>query len=352
MFALIAKELRQISRDRILLANAISVDIVDIPVAVIDYDLSPLSRDIITALDNTQELKVVAFPADLDQARHLIDSGQVMAVGVIPRGFMAGLASNHPPQMQVFLDGVSSLIAARALGAMQGAIQSLVEEAVVVASHPRQGGIAVYVDALFNGALDFRPESITSQMSLIIFEITMLVAVMGIVREREFGTIEMLSITPLGRLEVIAGKAITPLLIGLIDFFAMFAVTQIIFDVPFRGSFLTLLGLTILYLSCEIGYALMISTVTRTQQQAVTTVFVWVMVAMTLSGYLVPISNLPKVMEIVSWAVPLRHYLVIVRGIMLKGAGVMDMLPNVVALVATSLAVLFLSTRTLTRAIE
>src|SRR5574341_681628 len=349
MFALIAKELRQISRDRILLANAISVDIVDIPVAVIDYDLSPLSRDIITALDNTQELKVVAFPADLDQARHLIDSGQVMAVGVIPRGFMAGLASNHPPQMQVFLDGVSSLIAARALGAMQGAIQSLVEEAVVVASHPRQGGIAVYVDALFNGALDFRPESITSQMSLIIFEITMLVAVMGIVREREFGTIEMLSITPLGRLEVIAGKAITPLLIGLID---LFAVTQIIFDVPFRGSFLTLLGLTILYLSCEIGYALMISTVTRTQQQAVTTVFVWVMVAMTLSGYLVPISNLPKVMEIVSWAVPLRHYLVIVRGIMLKGAGVMDMLPNVVALVATSLAVLFLSTRTLTRAIE
>src|SRR5574341_195523 len=365
---LVQKELIQITRDRVLLAflfffpilqlmmlgRAISQDIVDIPVAIIDYDASTLSREIITSLDNTPELKVIYFPTDLEEARRLIDTGEVLGVVIIPRGFMEGThALDEAPQIQVIIDGGSSSYqAARALGAAQGAVQSLAAHALVASGAQPAGGIQVYVEALFNRAMDLRPMTITAQLALITFQITTLVAVMGIVREREIGTIEMLAITPLKRLELIAGKAITPLIIGVIDFVVMLVVTQIVFDIPLRGSFLLFFGLTILYLTCEIGYALMLSTITRSQQQAVTMVFVWAMAAITLSGYLVPVTRLPKFLQWISLFVPLRHYLAIVRGIMLKGAGLGDLWPQALAILGLSGRIMFMTTRTLCLSIE
>lgn len=365
--SLINKELIQFTRDRILLTfvlvgpaiqlimlgRAISQDIQDIPVAVIDYDLSPLSREIVTALDNTRELVVAFHPDNLQEARTLMDDGDVMAVMVIPRGFMAGTrTTTEVPQIQVFLDGVSSLIASRTLMAAQGAVQSLAEDVVITGNSPPPGGIRLYVDALFNRALDFRPHSITAQLAFITFQTATLVAVMGVVREREIGTIEMLTITPLKRLELIAGKAITPLLVGIIDFLIMFTVTQVVFHVPFRGSFPLFFGLTILYLMCEICYALVISTIARSQQQAVTLIFVWAMVAMTLSGYLVPITRLPVTMQRISWFIPLRHYLAIVRSLMLKGAGLLAVWQHALAIGFLVFVMTFVTTRTLSRVIE
>jgi ABC-2 type transport system permease protein len=273
---------------------------------------------------------------------------------VIPHGFMEGTRSlTQTPQLQVILDGgTSSIIAGRALGAAQGAVQSLAQGAVAEARVRPSGNILLHVEALFNRAMDFRMHSITAQLALITFQITTLVAVMGIVREREIGTIEMLTITPLRRLELIGGKAITPLIIGVIDFLVMFAVTQVVFRVPMRGSFVLLFGLTALYLFCEIGYALMLSTITRSQQQAVTMVFIWAMVGITLSGYLVPISRLPQGLQWVSWFVPLRHYLTIVRGVMLKGAGITALWREAVAIAALSMLIVFATTRTLSRVIE
>ncbi len=368
MMALITKELIQITRDRVLLffalfgptaqlmmlGRAISMDIVDIPVAVVDYDLSSLSREIITALDNTNELQVLRFPASLDEAREMIDNGDVMAVVVISHGFMEGTRSAaEVAQIQVVLDGgSSSFMAARTLGAAQGAVQSLVEDAQVTGNLPTRGGVQVLVEALFNRTLDLRPHTITAQLALITFQITTMVAVMGIVREREIGTIEMLTITPLRRLELIGGKAITPFLIGMLDFVVMFNVTQAVFSIPMRGSLPVLMAVTMLYLFCEIGYALMLSTITRSQQQAVTMVFVWAMFAITLSGYLVPVSRLPPFLQWVSWFVPLRHYLAILRGLMLKGAGLGVVWPQVLTLAALTAVILFATTRSLSRVIE
>nr|MBN1228271.1 ABC transporter permease [Anaerolineae bacterium] len=363
---LIAKEIIQFSRDRILLmfallgpmiqivllGRAIGQDVSNMPVAVVDYDLSPLSREIVTALDNTSELVVAYFPNTMEDASKLIDRGDVMGIVIIPPDFMVDSHSaTRVPQIQVIIDGVSSLIAARTLGAAQGAIQSLVENTVIV-SNQRPGGIRVYVDALFNRALDFRPDAISSQLGLITFEMTTLVAVMGIVREREIGTLEMLTITPLKRLELIAGKAITPIIIGTINFLFMLGITQFVFDVPFRGRFWLLLPLTVLYLACETAYALMVSTLTHSQQQATTVVFVWAMLALTLSGYLVPITTLPKFMQVISWAVPLRHFLVILRSIMLKGSGLAALWPDVLAIAILAVVMIILTTRTLNRVIE
>jgi ABC-2 type transport system permease protein len=367
LVTLITKEIIQFTRDPVLLAfsllgpalqimllgRAIGQDISNMPVAVMDYDLSPLSREIVTALDNTDELVVAHFPTDLDEASGLIDRGAVMGIVIIPPGFMQDTQSaTEVGQIQVIIDGVSSLIAARTLGAAQGAVQSLVEDVVVTSSQRPPGGIRIFTDPVFNRSLDFRPDSIASQLGLIVFEITTLVAVMGIVREREIGTLEMLTITPLKRMELIAGKAITPLVIGTLNFLVMLGVTQVVFQVPFRGAFWTLFLLTLLYLGCEICYALMVSTITRSQQQATTVVFVWAMVALTLSGYLVPITTLPKAMQWLSWLVPLRHYLTILRSVMLKGSTAAALLPDALAILFIGALMVVITTRTLSRVIE
>jgi ABC-2 type transport system permease protein len=365
---LIQKEIIQFTRDRILLGfsllapaiqiilmgRAISQDIVDMGVAVIDYDHSQLSREVITALDNTRELNVLYYPDNLDEARDLIDRGEIIGLVVIPRNFMQDSQSpTVVPQIQVVIDGVSSLIASRTVTAAQGAVEALIEDSVIINAYQKSpGGIHVYTEALFNQTLDFRPDSQTSQLGLITFQVTTLVAVMGIVREREIGTIEMLTITPLRKIELIAGKMITPLLLGTINFLLMFGVTQLIFEVEMRGSFWVLFGLTVLYLFTETAYALMVSTITKSQQQATTVVFVWAMVALTLSGYLVPITTLPKTMQWISWAVPLRHYLTIERSIILKGSGFAALWPEALAILILGVAMTLITTRTLTRVSE
>lgn len=365
--ALIIKELTQFTRDRILfvsslvipllqiilLGNAISVDIQNIPVAVVDYDVSPLSREIITALDNTTELTLDYYPGSLGEARTLMDNNIVTGIVVIPRNFMADSRSTTiTPQIQVILDGSHSFVAGRALAAATGAVQDLIEDALVVSSASEIGGIKILSEALYNATLDFRPDGVTSQLALIVFQITALVAVMGIVRERDIGTMEMLTITPLKRLELIAGKAITPLIIGSINFLFMFIIARTVFDVPMRGAFALLYGMTLFYLLCEIGFGLTLSTLTRTQQQAVTIVFIWIMVALTLSGYMVPISTLPPSLQYASALLPLRHYLTIVRGVMLKGSGLEQLWPHAVAIVALMVTAITVATRTLNRAIE
>jgi ABC-2 type transport system permease protein len=366
--ALIQKELIQILRDRMLvffaivgpalqlylMGNAVGSDITGLVVAVIDQDRSVLSREIITALDNTRELDVALFPNSLAEGRQLMDDGEITGLVIIPPDFEAQTQTGiDAPQIQVILDGTQIVTAVRALGAAQSAVDSLGRDVVVTrAGGILPGGIELAAEALYNRSLDHVPHSVTAQFAFVTFQITALVSVMGIVRERELGTLEMLSITPLQRLEIIAGKAITPLLIGTLDFFVMYGVTRIVFGVENRGSFPLLVVLTLLYLVSETGFSLMISTVTRNQQQAVTAVFIWAMLCITLSGYMVPVERLPGVLRAFSTIIPLRHYLAIVRGIILKGAGVRALWSHILALVGLAIGVIFLTRRTLTRVIE
>lgn len=366
LLALINKEIIQFTRDRVLMAivlllpvlqlvmigGSVGKDVQNMQVAVVDYDLSPLSREIITALDNTDEIIVSYYPDNIEEAQALIEDGTIIGMVVIPRNFMQDtLSMTVTPQIQVVIDGTSSLIAGRTLSATQGAVQSLVSD-VAITTNYRRASINVFVQSLFNSSLDLRADSIVSQLALITFEITTLIAVMGFVREREIGTIEMLSITPLKRLELIAGKAITPLIIGGVNFVLMYGVTQIVFDTPMRGSFPLMFGFTLIYLIAEIAFALMMSTLTRSQQQATTMVFVWIISGLAFSGYMVPITSLPKALQWVSWAVPLRHYLAIVRSIMIKGSGFWALLPQAAALLALGVGMMLLTTRTLSRIID
>jgi ABC-2 type transport system permease protein len=167
---------------------------------------------------------------------------------------------------------------------------------------------------------------------------------MAIVRERERGTYEQLSVTPLGRWELVVGKLLPFAVIGLLDVLLVVAVSVFWFEVPFRGSLLQLVGLSAVYLMTTLGLGLFVSTVSSTQQQAMmTTVFFFLIPMIFLSGFVFPIENMPQAIQHITYLVPLRYYLVIVRGIFLKGVGLETFWPDALALAGWGLAILGLA---------
>jgi ABC-2 type transport system permease protein len=167
---------------------------------------------------------------------------------------------------------------------------------------------------------------------------------MGIVREKEVGTLEQLNVTPLGRAELIIGKLVPYALVGLIDVLLVLAVAILWFEVPLRGSVWLLFGMTLIYLLSTLGLGLFVSTVSSTQQQAMmTTTFFLLMPMIYLSGFIFPIENMPAAIQTVTYAIPLRYFLVILRSIFLKGVGLETFWPEALALTACGVVLLGLA---------
>jgi ABC-2 type transport system permease protein len=362
--SMLSKELLQFLRDPLLLSVTLIVPALEllligggvggsvsgIATAVVDRDRSRLSREVGAALDNTQELFVSHYPETFDEAHALIDDGLVNALVVIPEGFGEDVRSGQAVQVQLVLDGSNVVVAGEAQTAAQGAIETLGWGVSVASTGDlAPGGIDLRQEALYNQALDARPNNLTALLAFIVFEVAMLATVMSVVREREAGTLEQVSITPLRRVEMIAGKALSPLIVALVNFVILFGVVRLLFDLPIRGSFILLTLLTVLYLISEICVSLMISSVSRTQQQAITIAFIWIMLTLTMSGYMVQIVRLPDALQLASNALPLRHYIVIVRAIMLKGAGLRALWPNALALLILDVVVVGVTSLVLRR---
>ncbi len=363
--SLVVKELIQFTQDRLLLlfvlfgplaqivliGGGVGGGGADLPVAVVDGDLSPLSREVAAALDNTPEIATTYFPDTLDEATALVDAGRAFGVVVIPPGFAADLTGGaEAAPVQVIVDASNVAAAGDVQAAAQGAVESLGWGVALAArgGAGQAGGIDLRHQALYNPALEGRPYDLTALLALILFQIAALVGVMTIVREREIGTLEQVTITPVRQVELILGKAVAPIVIGLIDFLVLFGAVLLLYHLPMRGSFPLLFAMTLLYLIAEVSAALMLSALANTQQQAITFVFMYIMLALTMSGYMVPVTRLPIVLRGASAVLPLRHYMEIVRGVMLKGAGLAALWPSIAALAGLTL-VLVVATAVLLR---
>ncbi|MFL7791058.1 MAG: ABC transporter permease, partial [Anaerolineae bacterium] len=161
----------------------------------------------------------------------------------------------------------------------------------------------------------------TAMLGLIIYQVTLIIAAQSFTRERERGTLEQLRITPLGRVELIVGKAVPTLVVGLVDGLLMIGLIALWFEVPVRGSLLLLFSLFVPFILAQIGWGTLISLVSHNQQQAVLFVFALAMLEVACSGFIVPAADMPKVMQVISYASSVQHFLVILRGVMLRGAG-------------------------------
>lgn len=365
---LVAKEFIQFFRDRlmaifiltlpvlqlILLAHATGSRISNMCTAIVDLDRSEASRRLISALDNRRELEVCCFSTTLEETHRLLDRGEVTLVVVIPAGFAADLARGSRPHLQVVADAGNSVPARIALAAARAAVAEFgvrqAEEAGI--GHAVVSSVELRVAVRFNQTLNVRFFTIPAQVGFIVYQVTLAIASVGLARERELGTLEQLLVMPLGRTELVVGKAIPALIIGMVNFGLMLVVAVYYFGVPLRGSLGLLALLTLLFVVAEIGYGILISALARTQQQAILLVFVLAMVDMTFSGYLVRVKNLPVAFQAIAQVVPFRHYLTIIRGVMLKGAGLDALWPHAVAMLAVGLFVAIVAGRSLGRSLE
>jgi ABC-2 type transport system permease protein len=344
------KELLQLTRDVMILilvligpmlqlaliARATTQGFHQQPIVVVDQDRSQLSRELITALNNTEELKVIAYLDSPDQIDPWLDQAQAILAVTIPAGLEADLVRGAP-QVQLLVDGTKSASASYAIGAATGAL-SAVSARQQTASDLTLPAIMVRPQIRFNPTLDVSFFVISAQLGFIIYQVVLIVAALGITRERELGTLERLLVTPLRRVELIIGKAIPAVIVGVVNFFIMMLIVTQGFDVPMRGSFGLLFGLSVLFIIAEVGWGLMISAFSHTQQQAVLFVFVLAMTDMAFSGYTVPVERLPQVMQWLAQLFPFQHYLQILRGVMLRGADLATLWPQAAALVVLAIA--------------
>lgn len=354
VWGLVVKELLQLSRDKLLLGFLILGPLLELalmggltgegvknlPLAVVDLDHSRASREMIARLDQQDELLIDAYGDSVAEAQEWMQRGQVGIIVVVPPGYgEALLGPLKSAEVQVIADGSSYVISTVAIATAENVAAEIVQDLTarhVVASG---GPVELRFVARFNAALSGRPHSLTAILGLIVYQVTFVIASQSFTRERELGTMEQLRVTPLGRLELIVGKALPPMLIGLVDCLLMAGVTVVWFDIPMRGSLLLLLLLTIPFILVQIGWGTLISLISHTQQQAILFFFALAMLEVALSGFMVPANNLPGVMRAVSHISSVRHYTVILRGIMLRGAGLDSLQVPTLALCGIGLAV-------------
>ncbi len=367
----IIKELIQLSRDRllttflfafpamqlVLMAQATGSSATNLSMAILDQDHSRTSRSLAQALDNTEELVLCYFPANEGEVKRLLDSGQANLAIVIPPGFERDLFDlSTSPQMQIVADGSNSIGGSVGLRTAEGAItdylyQLLAEKGTSFAAGPLSR-VELRPTIRFNQSLDGRKYAIPSQVAFIVYQVTLAVAALTLARERELGTLEQLSVTPLRPFELLTGKAIPSAAIGLFDFAVMLFIVVSAYDIPMRGSWILLFLLTVLFVVVEVSWGMMISSISRTQQQAVLFVFLLAMTDVTLSGYLVPVERMPLGLKIVSIFSPIRHYMTILRSIMLKGADISILWPDALALLVLGTGIAYLSIRNVAQAFE
>jgi ABC-2 type transport system permease protein len=274
-----------------------------------------------------------------------LERGDVPMALVIPPGYGELVASARGAEVQILADGSDASFTSAALGYTSTLIGTYARE---LAAGDRRtdasAGIEPRIRVWFNPQLESRFFIVPGVLALLLLVVTANLSSMAIVRERELGTLEQLSVTPLRRWELIVGKLLPYALIGMLDALLVLMVAIFWFEVPLLGSIPLLLGFTLLYLMCTLGLGLFVSTISHTQQQAMmTTVFFFLMPMVYLSGFVFPIENMPAVVQPFTYLIPLRYYLVVVRGIFLKGVGMETLWPQAAGLLLWSSIVLALA---------
>lgn len=324
----------------VLLGYAATTDVRNVALAVADADRTTESRALIQRFDGSRIFTVVAVTSAPVDAARLVERGRAGLALAIPAGYGAGLAAGRSQTLQIVADGSDSNTAGLSLGYAATLLaeygQALLvrdgrtaagfggDELVALASGGASGPgvIDPRIRVWFNPRLESRDFMIPGIVALLLFIVTTNLSAMAIVREREIGTLEQLAVTPLGRFELIVGKLLPYALIGVIDVILVLVVSIMWFEVPFRGSLGLFAAMTGVYLLSTLGLGLFVSTISSTQQQAmVTTTFFFLIPMIYLSGFVFPIENMPESIQTVTYLVPLRYFLVILRAIFLKGVG-------------------------------
>jgi len=330
---------------------AVTTDVRNVATAVYDLDNSVQSRELVSRFEKSGYFDIVEYVDTDDRAQELVDRGEVNAVIRMNKGFGAKLGGDKTAQVQIIVDGTDSNTAGIVLNYSakiaerysQNILLSRFDRLRGVGEEP--GGVDVQTRAWFNENLESRNFYVPGVIAIIVMLITLMLTSMAVVREKEIGTMEQIMVTPITPTEFILGKSVPFALIGFIDVIIITLVGVFWFGVPINGSVPLLFAATALYIMTTLGMGLLISTVSETQQQAMMSTFFFYFPAVLLSGFMFPIANMPMAIQWLTYLNPLRYFLVIIRGIFLKGVGPEILWPQMAALAVMGVVTLTLASR-------
>jgi ABC-2 type transport system permease protein len=320
----------------LLVAWATSRPVTNLPLMVFDQSKTAASRTIVMGLQNMNTFSTPKQINDMQSIQDMMDRGQVSAALVIPPDYAEQLQSlTGKPTLLIILNGSESTPAQAAKRSIQGLVREIDQRIVIgrLSLNPDQfSGFNPSLRVWFNENLSEALYTTPAELGLMLEFTVLLFAALAFSRERELGTIEQLLVMPFSSLEIIIGKSIPVIIVGFTDFLLMLGMIHFAFDVPIRGSLLLLFVLAFGYLLVELGKGLVLSVISKTQHQAFLLVLLVGMVDFMFTGYAAPVESMPKVLQWFANIIPAHHWLTILRGIALKGAGLDVLWPNVLAL--------------------
>lgn len=340
-----------------VIGYAVTTDVTNVATAVLDFDRTQETREIVRRFESSGYFRVLRHVEDPRLLRRLIDQGDVKAALQFDPGFTHDLVRGPTAAIQVIVDGTDSNTASVVMDYANRIVNQVVRErlqAALAARSAGTGALAVSLQSLpsielrsrawYNPDLRSRNYYVPGVIAILIMLTLMMMTAMAIVREREIGTMEQLMVSPIRPVELILGKTLPFALIGFFDVALITTVAVFWFVIPIRGSLVLLYAATSLFLLPVLGIGLFISTISKTQQQALMSTFFFFQPAMLLSGFAFPIANMPDAIQYLTYLNPLRYFLVIIRGIFLKGNGLEILWPQMLALLLLGIVVLTAST--------
>lgn len=357
ILAVLVKEYLQISRDRMTLAivfmiplvqlllfgYAIQTEVKHIPTAVFDQSRSPESRELLQAFAASGYYDITQVALSYQEVNRLIDSGRCRVGIIFPPDFARSVKRQEPAQVQVIVDASDNMVANQAIAVANsiGLIKSqeVLAKKIIIKGPPYDVRVRPW----------YNPDGITAYymvpaiLGIIVTLTMMIMTAIGIVREKERGTLEQLIVTPIRSWELMLGKILPYIVLGYLQITVALLVGVLVFHVPIRGSILELYLLTLFFITASLGLGLMISNLAQTQMQAFQMSFFIMLPSILLSGFLFPRLAMPKIIYYLSAVIPLTYYLDIIRGIVLKGIGFSYLVGQVSALFAFSVVFLIVS---------
>ena len=370
IWALVTKEFIHLSNDwwlpvfmliggaseLLLVAWATSRPITNLPLMVLDQSQTAESRAVTTMLENTNTFSEPQEVYSMGVIEDAMSRGTVTAALVIPPSYAEDLqAYNGQPQLQFIINGAENTPAEAARRAIQGLAQELDQQIVIRRLNLNADEFSGFNPSLriwFNENLSEAYYTTPAELGLMLEFTILLFAALAFSRERELGTIEQLLVMPFSSLEIVIGKTLPVLMVGFSDFLLMLGMIHFAFGVPVRGSFLLLILLAFIYMLVELSKGLIISVMSHTQHQAFLLVLLVGMVDFMFTGYAAPVESMPPALQWLANLIPAHHWLAILRGILLKGAGLEVLWPNVVILLGLGLAIGAFSFRFIRKALD
>lgn len=348
LFYVIKKEFIQIRRDHRLLPMLIvmplvqlimfgyvfSTDVKNISAGVIDRSGTQASRTLVSSVKSSGYFVIAGYPAGRDEMADMMEKGRISIGIVIPENYAESIARGETVDIETIVDGSDPNTGGTAVSYLSRVVQA---EGAKITVHKLGGrsptpALDSRIRVLYNEDLKSVNYMIPGLIGTLLMMITTLLSAAAIVRERERGTMEHLIVMPVRRWELILGKLLPFVVFGFFDVILVTVVGLLWFKVPFRGDVVLLMVTSLIFIVTSLGVGLFVSTTARTQQQAMMTAYFISLPTMILSGLMFPIESMPKFIQAITYLIPLKYYLVIVRSIFLKGSGFMELWPSILLL--------------------